>query len=46
MRRLGGRMKTTLLLTIVTLIVAGGVAAWWWNRGPDASQFANLKSRA
>jgi len=43
MRPLGGRMKITLLLTLVTLIVAGGVATWWWNRGPDASQFANLK---
>ena len=36
-------MRLALLLTIVTLIVAGAVGAWWWNRGPDASQFANLR---
>jgi hypothetical protein len=36
-------MRPALLLMTVILIVAGGVAAWWWNRGPDASQFANLR---
>ena len=37
------RIEPTLSLMIVTLIVAGSVGAWWRNRGPDASQFANLR---
>ena len=36
-------MRTTLLVT-VALLVASGLAIWWWSRGPDASQFANLRA--
>ena len=36
-------MRRALLLTIVILIVAGVTAAWWWGRGPDASQFENIR---
>ena len=36
-------MRLALLPTIVTLIAGGVVGAWWWNRGPDASQFADLR---
>jgi hypothetical protein len=36
-------MRTTFLLTGAVLILAVIVAAWWLIRGPDASQFADLR---
>jgi hypothetical protein len=36
-------MSTTLLRFGATLIVAGAVAIWWLSRGPDPSQFADLR---
>jgi hypothetical protein len=36
-------MRTTLLLIVMTLVVAGAVAIWLRIRGPDPSQFADLR---
>jgi hypothetical protein len=36
-------MRTTLLAAGAALIFAVIVAAWWLTRGPDASQFADLR---
>ena len=36
-------MRTTFLLAGAALILAVIVAAWWLTRGPDASQFADLR---
>lgn len=37
------RKSTTLLLLVGTLIAAGAAAIWWFSRGPDVSQFADLR---
>lgn len=36
-------MRTTLLLAAAALVLASAAAVWWLTRGPDASEFADLR---